>query len=159
MSIATVRAAVVVLLKQVAGVGVVNESIPAGKDPSHFAGHFIEPTSGKVNGWTVSVVEADPGQRIGTVEHRYTITVRGLLGIEMDQPDARPAAVAEALIGSLVAKFGQSIANRRLGSTVHYTDPPTFTLQVVQARMASGLKPCHLITMNLRAYFEEALVA
>lgn len=159
MSIETIRAAVKSLLGAVSGVGVVNESQPFGDRPDFFEGHYIEPTTGKVNGWTVSVVDENPAQRIGTIEHAYTVTVKGLLGIDLNDDGARSAATVETLTGALVAKFGQSIANRRLNSTVHYTDPPRITVQIVKARMASGLKDCHLVTMTFRAYLEEALVA
>lgn len=154
MAIADIRAAVKALLVGTSGVGVVNDLDPFNHDPGDFEGSFKDPTTGRLNGWAIGIREDQPDQWLGSIAHRYEIRIRGLVGLLKDE---RSLAAADALIEAVVTTFAGTAANRRLTSTVDWTDTPAITRVERRARSSEGSVPAHDITITLFAVKETAL--
>ena len=163
MSIATIRASVAALLRTVSGVGVVNEDIPFGDDAEFFNAHFVEQTTGRINGWTVAAVPTTPEYGLGFIARVYTVTLRGILQVEKPADDVHSRAAAEAVADAIVTTFMASGANHRLPAsstpTVDWTDGHAIEVKDAQIRRGTGLDLVHLVTVTFRAIAQETLAA
>lgn len=158
MALADIRTAVKALLETASGVGVVNDIDPFGNDPEHFADHFVEPTSGRINGWSIGIREMDPDQFLGAMDRRYEVRLRGLMGVEDEE---RRRADSEASIQAVLNVFALVGANRRLPSSgtpsADWTQDFRTAMRERLVRSGEGQALCDEITVTFTAVKQEAL--
>ena len=158
MAIADIRTAVAALLETVSGMGVVNDLDPFGNEPEHFEEHFVEPTTGRINGWSIGIREADPDQFLGAMDRRYEVRLRGIIGVEDSR---RSRADAEAAPQAVLNIFAIVAANRRLPSsgtaTVDWTENFRTAAKERMVRTGEGEALCDEITVTFTAVKQEAL--